>query len=136
VEASAPPTARLHKTGWSAFGQAGVGWGGWGTSEGCVGGACPGLQMDLARGWRPQLAHAAGAAMNSSRREDALLMSPGGYLATSGVLFIIGFVGCFANLLVIVLFAKNKQVRPPAIFPTFNSSHNTLCAFKATFSRK
>jgi hypothetical protein len=73
--------------------------------------------MDLARGWRPQLAHAAGAAMNSSRREDALLMSPGGYLATSGVLFIIGFVGCFANLLVIILFAKNKQVRSPFFQP-------------------
>lgn len=97
----------------SAGGREGEGW----AAEGCVGGACPGLQMHLARGRRPQLAHAAGAAMNSSRREDALLMSPGGYLATSGVLFLIGFVGCFANLFVIVLFAKNKQVRAQLFTP-------------------
>ncbi|XP_065346291.1 parapinopsin-like [Cloeon dipterum] len=59
--------------------------------------------------------------MNSSEGlHEELLMEPSGYLATSVTLFFIGFIGFFANLTVIILFLKNKQLWTPLNVILFN----------------
>ncbi|XP_014250922.1 pinopsin-like [Cimex lectularius] len=52
--------------------------------------------------------------------EEKMLMTPGAYVLASVILFIIGFVGFFANLIVIVMMCRDQRLWTPLNYILFN----------------